>query len=64
MLFPTLGACLFVFRVGVEGDHPMSASIASERAMANGEREGPAMVATVDDGGRIVGSRTAMRLKE
>ena len=56
MLFPTLGACLFVFRVGVEGDHPMSASIASERAMANGEREGPAMV--------IVESRTAMRVKE
>ena len=35
----------------------MSASISSKRAMAN------AMVPTVDDGGRMVGSRMAMRMK-
>ena len=42
---------------GRGGDYPMSAIIVSERAMAN------VMVATADDGGRIVGSPMAMRAK-
>ena len=47
----------FRARRGRGGDYPMSASITSERAMAN------TMVVTADDGGRIAGSRMAMRVK-
>ena len=47
----------FRARRGRGGDYPMSAKISSERAMAN------AMVPKVDDGGRMVGSRMAMRVK-
>ena len=52
-----MGACLFVFGADTWGDYPLSASISSERAMAN------AMVPTVDDGERMVGLRMAMRVK-
>ncbi|KAL7486255.1 hypothetical protein ACHAW6_011839 [Cyclotella cf. meneghiniana] len=34
ILFPAMSVCLFVFGVGVGGEYPLSASSASERAMA------------------------------